>query len=1480
MALTTRTVNISLRFPTATSSATVTFYPDLAGGDGQVLLEKMYTAALGTSITNATNASPIVITTAAAHGYATGDSVTISGVLGNTNANGTRTITKISDTTFSLVGTTGNGAYISGGKAACKTVYGTIALPVKTNGDTIGYRIKLPRETGHNEHYIYLAAGADIDLSELISWTTSPLSTVPRLGDLDDVNDTGKVTGNYLRYNGSEWVDSNILFGDVPSEFWAPLTVKYDADSNVTISVTDGGIASFDVASQDPIAQNAFLFNSGITTAYGDFYAKAGGLISRYNTGMDGIAMLGRAGGTNSYQATLTPAVLTGNRTLMLPDENGTVLTNVSTISLATTTLVGTAAQFNMALIDDNFGLISADNIFIGANEFKNTKGIVLRQTSNGNRINIVPNAATNIPSYGLVLTNAALTANRTITLPDEDGTILTTASVISLNSGVKVVYDADSYLQVNVGDGGEVSFVAASQDPLPLNAFSFNAGMTIAGGELWMQSGPIIAQEGTNKDAVKLQGRAGGSSNYSVVLTPATLSNNRTLTLPNVTGTVITTGDTGTVTTTILGGDITTAGKALLDDADAAAQRTTLGLGTMATQAANNVAITGGAIDVGTFRLYDGANDYFLTLDVADTLSGGNKSLFIDTDGGNRSLTITGNATISGTNTGDQTITLTGDVTGSGTGSFATTIGALKVTNAMLAGSIANSKLTNSSITVNGSSISLGGSATVTASTTNALTVGTGLSLSSGTTFDGSVAKTVSADTSYLATLGTSQTISGAKLFTSTVESRSSSSVQLRLAYSSVTWTDFTVDDADNLTITPVDAGPNSSSLKNLQLNYGKVVVDGTLTCNSLLVAGTLYKATFSTASLTSDKTLTIPNTTGTLITTGDTGTVTSTMIADGTIVNGDINASAAIAYSKLALTGSIVNADIGASAAIAYSKLSLSGSIVNADISASAAIANSKLANSAITVNSASTSLGGSVTLYAGTTTLQTSSANQALTGISSVTLPGATSGTVQLIPTAAVGTGTVLTIPATTGTIITTGDTGTVTNTMLAGSIALTKLSSSTTTALGVGSIELGHATDTTIARVSAGVVSIEGVNIVTTSSTDTLTNKTLTSPTLTTPVLGTPSSGTLTNCTGLPVSGITASTTTALGVGSIELGHATDTTLSRSSAGVLAVEGVVVPTISSTNTLTNKSLQDSTTYFVDDADSTKKMQFQLSGITTATTRTLTVPNTDGTITFGTGTANRIGYWSGTNTLTSNANFLFDGTNLVVGTTAADGKAYIYSSTTTASSTQTNLNALAVANGDGIVNYGIKSLARCDSTNSANLYMTHYGVYAEAAERTNGSNAGVGAAIYGVYAKVSATATSLQQIGVYVNVLNGGTAYTTATSTNYGIISTGALNVFHATTEQVRIAYDSSNYVNFTVGSTGTATISGAGTNKGFAFASGFKLGFFGATAIVQPTTSVAGGTFVANSGTAVNDASTFDGYTLKQIVAALRNLGLLA
>jgi len=85
--------------------------------------------------------------------------------------------------------------------------------------------------------------------------------------------------------------------------------------------------------------------------------------------------------------------------------------------------------------------------------------------------------------------------------------------------------------------------------------------------------------------------------------------------------------------------------------------------------------------------------------------------------------------------------ITLTGTVTSSGSLTLGGTLGG-----------IGNSQLTNSSVTFNGVAVALGASGTITATATNALTIGTGLS---GTSYNGSAPVTI-ANTGVLGVTGT----------------------------------------------------------------------------------------------------------------------------------------------------------------------------------------------------------------------------------------------------------------------------------------------------------------------------------------------------------------------------------------------------------------------------------------------------------------------------------------------------------------------------------------------------------------------------------------------------------------------------------------------------------------------------------------------------------------------------------------------------
>ena len=115
-------------------------------------------------------------------------------------------------------------------------------------------------------------------------------------------------------------------------------------------------------------------------------------------------------------------------------------------------------------------------------------------------------------------------------------------------------------------------------------------------------------------------------------------------------------------------------------------------------------------------------------------------------------------------------------------------------------------------------------------------------------------------------------------------------------------------------------------------------------------------HETTLTVTDPTADRTLSLPNVSGVLVSTGDTGTINSAMILNGTIESGDIK------------NGTIVNDDISSTANIANTKIAdgllkstltinssniVDGSIVNADINASADIQGSKLLNDSVTLD-----------------------------------------------------------------------------------------------------------------------------------------------------------------------------------------------------------------------------------------------------------------------------------------------------------------------------------------------------------------------------------------------------------------------------------------------------------------------------------------------------------------------------------------------
>ena len=150
----------------------------------------------------------------------------------------------------------------------------------------------------------------------------------------------------------------------------------------------------------------------------------ASGILTSVAATQDAVELVGRAGGTSSYKVTLTPTTLSASRTLTLPDVSGTaaVLGSAQTFTAAQTFRAASAVRSEAAATQD---------------------AVVLAGRAGGTS------------SYAVTLTPTTLSANRTVTIPDETFTVgYRNIPAVGTKTGsyTLAVGDVGKYVQVSTG--------------------------------------------------------------------------------------------------------------------------------------------------------------------------------------------------------------------------------------------------------------------------------------------------------------------------------------------------------------------------------------------------------------------------------------------------------------------------------------------------------------------------------------------------------------------------------------------------------------------------------------------------------------------------------------------------------------------------------------------------------------------------------------------------------------------------------------------------------------------------------------------------------------------------------------------------------------------------------------------------------------------------------------------------------------------
>ena len=280
------------------------------------------------TITNATNATPIVVT-ADAHGLVTGDAISISGITGNTNANGYFKITRLTADTFSLQN------YSTGADIAGNGAYG--GTPVATAGIVqagqvmlmLGGSIRMSA-VSDNDSGISLAGFRSFAFGSGIGGDTSGTVTAANVSATAAVSGStlNIFGGGVIKFYGSTSYDLGLSRGATAKS----LVVGNGTAGNATGSI---GAAAYSV-----VGANGALQTNGYTTE---------------------ALTLSTGGTTTATSATLAPA---SSRILAITGRVVTTITTATNYSVAptgaaawvlagttTSTLTGLAAGSTFTLV-------------------------------------------------------------------------------------------------------------------------------------------------------------------------------------------------------------------------------------------------------------------------------------------------------------------------------------------------------------------------------------------------------------------------------------------------------------------------------------------------------------------------------------------------------------------------------------------------------------------------------------------------------------------------------------------------------------------------------------------------------------------------------------------------------------------------------------------------------------------------------------------------------------------------------------------------------------------------------------------------------------------------------------------------------------------------------------------------------------------------------------------------------------------------